>query len=252
MQTYLDPNPGFRAGPAPEREPQPLITPAELLPPAQAAERVYEKGSIVDTIQRMFREADEMAAQGFGYETTESWEREYPSDMVAFREFMRSVQAELRDSPIVQKLRLALKDGRQITAQNLKDVFTAYERAVQTAVKKLSDELSPAQIAKLRHSAQSDLDWTYRDLLIDRVAAGDSADGRVSVQDFFLILNPKARKIQYMDKQEILMTLRHSMAQASTDQLERDLQVVHRHEELAAVQQLQSESDYPQFEQAIH
>lgn len=251
MPTYLDPNPGGRADAPPEREPQPPVTPAELLTPGQAAERVYERGSIAETIQRMFREADEMAAQGVGYETSEYWSREYPADTEAFRRFMRGVQAELRNSAIVRELRVALENGREITVQNIKDVFTAYERAIQASLMKLRDELSPAQLAQLRHSAQSDLDWSYRDLLIDRIAAGDN-DVRTSVQDFFLILNPKARKIQYMDKREILATLKHSMAQASTDQLKRDLQVVHRREDLPAVQQLQSEPDYPQLEQAIH
>lgn len=245
MQTYTDYTPGLPAEQPRELESRPVM-PAEVLSAPEAATRVYEHGSIAEMIQQMFREADEQAAEGIVWTSVETWQREFPADTEVYRDFMIGVQQRLHQRDSVRALRAAVKEGRPITVQDIAAVFRAYEAAVQAMLQSMRGEISLVQFRSLRQAAQSELDWSFRDLLRHHVLASANDDQGLtySPADFFLILNPKARKIDYMNTGEILTTLRHSFAQAGTEQLKRDLQIVHRYEALPAVQSLQSEPEY--------
>ncbi len=251
MQTYSDATSGFRF----ESEPQPYIPPAELMPAPIAAERVYERGSIAEMIQTMFREADEQAASG----QFEAWvpdERREAEmkDPEAFREFLAVIQSKLKESDAVQHLQRATKEGREISSHDIEAVFRAYERALHETLNRLRSDLSPEQLHRLRSAAMSELDWSLRDMISQHVVASADADSELHFDptDFFLLLNPKARKIDYMDSQEVLTTLRRSMSRASKDQLKRDLVIVHHHEAALAVQDLVNQPDFVTIEASIN
>jgi hypothetical protein len=192
----------------------------------------------------MFKEVEQSQDQ---WQSEEYWEQTYPGDTAAYRMFMKEVQAELKQSTNVQDLRRASEAGQEITVHMVEAVFRSYERAIQAAFHRLRDQLHPAQLEQLKTASRSQLDWSYRDLLLEHVAHADAAPTKFAPEDFFLILNPKARKIQYMDKREILTTLRQSMSQGSRDQLKHDLAIIHQYEPIDAGQEMISDNDLTEF-----
>jgi len=232
----------------------PPVMPVEVFPAPVAAQRVYERGSIAEMIQTMFREADERAAMGMMDQP--SYEREGQrevSDPEAFRLLLETLQSKLKESDAVNHLKQAAESGHEISEHDVEAVFRAYERALHDSLQKLRTELSPAQLHRLQYASTSELDWSLRDLITRHVAASAEHDTELhySPADFFLILNPKARKIEYMESSEILGTLRRSMSLSSKDQLKRDLQIVHQSEALPAVQEFIATDDFPTIEKAI-
>ncbi len=250
MQPYSDATAGYRL----ESEPPVYVRPVELMPAPMAAERVYEQGTIASAIQAMFREADERTAAGYIDQPITEYRREAEmSDPDAFREFLSTVQAKLKESDAVKQLRSAAEQGQEITEHDVEAVFRAYERAIHDTLQRLKSELSPEQLHRLKSAAISELDWSLRDMIAEHVTASAEAETelRYDPSDFFLLLNPKARKIDYMGSGEVLNTLRHSMSRASKDQLKRDLIVVHQYEHLPAVQEVAVDPDFIIMENSI-
>lgn len=209
-----------------------------------AAEQVFSEYTVAAALEHMFAEAEQLDAS---WDTVEYWEQAYPSDTAAFRMFMKEVQTELKASANVQDLRQAAKSGEEITVHMVEAVFRSYERAIQAALHHLRDTISPEQLQQLRRSSRTELDWSYRDLLVEHITSDGAAPTRFAPEDFFLILNPKARKVQYMDRQEILATLRHSMAQGSKDALHHDLEIVRRYEPIDVGQEQLTQHDLESF-----
>lgn len=223
---------------------EPVVRPAELYVAPAAAEQTYERFTVAAALEQMFKEAE---TAGDAWQNESYWEQEYPKDTVAFRMFMKEVHSELKQSSNVQELRQAAEAGREITVHMVEAVFRSYERAIQAAFHRLRDTLHPAQLEQLKGASRSQLDWSYRDILIEHVAHADAAPTKFSPEDFFLILNPKARKVQYMDRREILDTLRHSMAQESKGALKRDLQIIREFPPIDAGQTMISDNDLEEF-----
>lgn len=237
---------------APQEQP-PIYPVAEMYPAQEMSVQVanaarFEQYSIGAAIHQMFAEAEQ------GLDQPESWyssyEQEYPSDAEAFRMYMKEVHRELKESSAVQDLRQAVEGGNEVSKDMVQAVFRAYERIVSTAAKRLRTELAPDQLAKLKQAGRNNLDWSYRGLLVERLTQDEDAPTRYSLEDFFLILNPKARKVQYMERQEILNTLSHSMSRGSVneEQLKRDVQVARdfAHEDMNG--ETVTDDDLQQFE----
>lgn len=242
------PTDGSNTTPTLEQDPAPYVIevqPAELMAP-----QVVERYSIAEALQHMFEEADQASAEGWTWESAQWWEQEYPTDTTAFRAYMQEIYSELKRSPAVQELRQANDAGREVTVAMVEAVFRAYERSVQTAARRLRDELAPDQLQRLRAAGRDELDWNYRHLLVEHLTADAGAPIRYSVEDFFLILNPKARKIQYMETKEIVTTLRHSMARGSTDRLQHDVQTIRRFQMDANVQPVTESEEFAELETA--
>lgn len=246
-QGYTD----FTSGAAHEFEPVRPVMPMDVVPAPVAAERVYERGSIAATLQSMFREADERASAGM-YDYAPEFESEQRlKTPEAYRLFLESVQKKLKESDAVHHLQQASETGAEITAHDVEAVFRAYERALRETMKKLRQELTPQQLHNLQSAATSELDWGLRDMITQHVVANADVDVelRYDPTDFFLLLNPKARKIEYMESKEILGVLRRSMSRASKEQLHRDLDIVHRYEALPAVHDALANDEFSSFEQ---
>lgn len=204
---------------------------------------------MVEAIREMFKEADEASdlemANWYG---PEAWAPEYPNDTIAFRKFMSEVQRQLKDNDSIREIKNASTAGEPLTAAMVNNVFRAYARAVQQAYHSLQAELSPAQLWNMKRAGQSELDWGYRHVLLKHLTAV-SAGGEVNCdpQDFFLILNPKARKISYMYKSEILKTLQRSMSTANQTQLQNDLTIISQHAQLPEVQAAVASEEYQTY-----
>lgn len=231
---------------------------AEMYPARETSVQVadmnrFEPYSIGAALHQMFAEAEQ------GLDETRYWEsvyleQEYPNDTEAFRMYMKEVHRELKESSAVQELRQAVEGGHEVTKDMIQAVFRAYERIIGTAANKLRSELAPDQLAKLKQAGRNNLDWSYRGLLVERLTQDDGAPMRYSPEDFFLILNPKARKVQYMERQEILKTLNHSMTRGSVtqEQLKRDVQLAREfaHQDMAG--EIVSDEDLQPFETQLN
>lgn len=207
-----------------EREPFYTIQPAELI-----VGPMYERFSIAEALHQQFVEAENNPVDD--WTSNEFWEQEYPGDAPAYRMYMKEVHSALKESSAVRELRQASKEGYEITESMVQAVFRSYEAAVRTAARRLRETLSTKQLHDLKNAGRNELDWSYRHLLAEHATAEEDAPLKYSIEDFFLILNPKARKVQYMESNEILRTLRHSMSQASTDQLSRDVHTLREYED---------------------
>lgn len=215
-----------------------------------AAEQVidrYEPYSIAATIHAMFAKAEQMEADGQGWGQDLAWERKYPKEHIAFQMFMKEVQLELHGSDAVKALRSAADNKEAITAKMVEDVFSAFERAVATAARRLQDKLRPDQLRQLKRAARHNLDWGYRDLLLERMTANDAGPAHYTPEDFFLILNPKARKVQYMERQEILKSLTYSMSLGTKDRLQQDVNTIRRYQAVNLGQEMLADSDLEHF-----
>lgn len=213
----------------PQQEQPPLQPAIELYPVSTAAEHLvdvqsYESYSIAASINSMFAEAETGADESSFWENR-YFEQEYPNDTEAFRLYMKEVYRELKHSTAVQELRQAAEHGQAITKAMVESVFHAYERIVSTAASRLRSTLSPEQLQTLKQAGRNNLDWSYRGLLMERLTQEEGAPTKYSLEDFFLILNPKARKVQYMEKKEILKSLQHTMSLGTKEQLQHEVQL---------------------------
>jgi len=105
---------------------------------------------------------------------------------------MKEVYRELKQSSAVLDLRRAVDVGQDISRGMVEAVFRAYERIVTSAAEKLRRTLSPEQLTKLKQAGRNNLDWNYRGLLMERLTQDSDAPARYSLEDFFLIINPKS------------------------------------------------------------
>lgn len=226
----------------PEVEPQPYAPTLYTL--EYAVPVVMEQNSYLAQLEQ------QLSAEA-AWEQEAWWEQEYPNDTQAFRMFMQEVQSSLKESDAVHALRLASAEGKTITPEMISAVFRAYELAIDKAKRVLRDTLSPEQLHELKQASRTNLDWSYRHLLAEHATANDDVPLRYSTEDFFLIMNPKARKIEYMQTGEILRTLRHSMSQAGTDALARDVQTIRRFESLPAVQDAMDSQEFTAAEEKL-
>ena len=231
---------------------QPPVAPAaELYAVPEVSRQIadvqpYEQYSIAAAIHSMFEEAEQGVDEINYWESAYS-EQEYPNDTDAFRMYMKEVHRELKQSPAVQELRQAAEAGREITKDVVQAVFLAYERIVASAAGKLRRTLSPEQLSQLKKAGRNNLDWSYRGLLMERLTQSGDVPARYSLEDFFLIINPKARKVQYMERQEILKTLRYTMARGTKEQLQHDVRLTRQHVHKDMAGETVMEHDLQQF-----
>lgn len=240
--TYHPPYPGVSpAETLPIREVQPVM----VMTVPEASQRVYEQGSIAETIQRMFHEMDQNPAAYAQTEQEYAWDV-HPHNPEAYQDVMRNIQDRVKNSDAVRDLVRKVDQQQEISAHDVEAVWRAYEQAFRTAVNAMKSEMSAKQMNVLKFQAHSELDYSFRDVITRHLIAGSEQEMHVDPLDFFLLLNPKARKIDYMSNKEILATLRHSMSvpTMSADRLKNDLRAVewisHRadHKELMASDQV--------------
>lgn len=204
----------------------PEIQPAVYLPAPEAAQRVYERGSIAEMLQRMFNEAEQYPA-AWQSEQDYAWAM-HPSDTVAYQNVIRDIQAAVKHSDAVNSLRQKVEQGTAIEPADVTAVFRAYEQAFRRAVAEHKTSMSARQMNVLKFQARSELDYSFRDVITQHLIAAGERQMKFDPLDFFLLVNPKARKVDYMSKGEILATLRHSMSLPTMtgDRLKNDLRAV--------------------------
>lgn len=218
--------------PFPTQEQPYRVQPVEMVPPPQvynaenAARAAYaERGSYGEILHRMFLEMD-ANPQAYDVSPRDVSHGEMlfgQKDREAFQDVMETVYEGLKSSDIVNDFRF---HGKQVESEHdVEGVFRAYERALKTALEKT--DLTARQEAKLRHAAQSELDYSLRDVITRHALAGTEAgEPTFDPTEYLLILNPKLRKVDYMTSDEILRTLRRSASLESKDRLKDDLRVL--------------------------
>lgn len=193
----------------------------------EAAQRTIERqpGSVADSVRQMMDQWDEKAAE-WNWMAAQWAEREnYPTDNEAFHLFLTDVFKQLKGSSAVQNFRQKMKASTaEVTAYDIEAVFRAYEQALTDAVRRLRPQISQRQVNELQR-AKASLDWGIKDTIVQHILAAQAGDGELhfSAQDFFLLLNPKALRIEYMEAKETLHVIHHIGSRASRDQLVTDL-----------------------------
>lgn len=196
--------------------------------PETAARLAYaERGSYGEVLARMFAEAEANPAAfdpspvDLAYGEMMFGQR----DKDAFQEVMKKVYDGLKSSDIINDFRF---HGRQVESEHdIEGIFRAYSRSLENALKHAN--LTDRQEAALRHAAHSELDFGMRDVITRHAVAGaESGDPTFDPSEYLLILDPKLRKVDYMDSKEILKTLRRSASLESKDRLKADLAVLER------------------------
>lgn len=218
--------------PAPEQAPY-RVQPVEMVPPPTpmvnaetAARAAYaDRGSYGEMLHRMFLEMD-ANPQAYDVSPRDVSHGEMmfgQKDRDAFQDVMEGIYDGLKSSDIVNDFRF---HGKQVESEHdVAGVFQAYERALKTALEK--SDLTVRQEAKLRHAAQSELDFSLRDVITRHALAGvEAGEPTFDPTEYLLILNPKLRKVDYMDTKEILGVLRRSASLESKDRLKDDLRVL--------------------------
>lgn len=207
------------------------VQPAEIIYGMQAesaARLAYqERGSYAEMLSRMFAEA-EAAPDRYDWNPKDDQAVEQSvgkRDSQAFREVMKSMYKRLKESDTINQFRY--HGGHLESEQDVAAVFAAYDRALDKSLEK--SDLSDRQDSRLRFAAKSELDWGLRDLITHHVLS-ESEDRTFEPKDFLLMLNPKIRKVDYMDSKEILGVLRRSASMASKDRLKADLAALRRSE----------------------
>ena len=220
-------NPAYPGVHRAETLPVPEIQPAVYVPFPEAAQRVYERGSIAETLQRMFNEADQMPVSYWQPESEYVWDV-HPTDTEAYQTVLHEIQDRLKHSGAVKNITRKVEAHESITASDVEAVFHYYEKTFREVVAKHKSTMTAKQMNVLKFQAQSELDYSFRDVLTQHLISGSENVLKSDPMDFFLLVNPKARKIDYMSSGEILSTLRHSMSipTMSTDRLKHDLRAV--------------------------
>lgn len=220
------------ASPFPALEQQYRVQPVELVPPpslypAETAARLAyaERGSYGEVLSRMFAEIDANPAAFDPRPVDQTYAETMfgQRDKEAFQEVMTKIYDGLKQSDIINDFRF---HGKQVESEHdVAGVFRAYERSLENALKQAC--LTDRQAAQLRHAAHSELDYSLRDVITRHAVAGaEAGDPAFDPSEYLLILDPKLRKVDYMDSKEILKTLRRSASLESKDRLKGDLTVL--------------------------
>ncbi|MBI3572823.1 MAG: hypothetical protein HY092_01320 [Candidatus Kerfeldbacteria bacterium] len=202
----------------------------------QAARLAYaERGSYGEVLSRMFAEA-ENTPEAYSWTSNDSafGHEVFSRDAEAFQEVLTRLYARLKESDAVDHLR----HHQPESAHDIEAAYRAYDQALDQAMKKST--LSSKQEARLKFAAHSELDWSLRELVADHLLADEDAELRHQPKDFLLMLNPKIRKVDYMESGEILAVLRRSSSLASKDRLKADLKVLKSNDRAAAKEALNS------------
>lgn len=209
-------------------QPVEMVPPPALYSPDTAARLAYaERGSYGEALARMFAEAEANPAAydpspaDHSYGETLFGQR----DKEAYQEVMTKVYDGLKSSDIINDFRF---HSRQVESEHdIEAIFRAYSRSLESALKHAN--LTAGQEAALRHASHSELDFGMRDIITRHAVAGAEADDPTfDPSEYLLILDPKLRKVDYMDSKEILKTLRRSASLESKDRLKADLAVLER------------------------
>lgn len=216
--------------PAPEQsnriQPVELVPSPPLYPPETAARLAYaERGSYGETLAKMFAEIDVNPA-AFDVQPADLMYGETifdQRDKDAYQDVMKKIYDGLKHSDIINDFRF---HGKQVESEHdVEAVFRAYERSLESALKRT--HLTDRQEAQLRHAAHSELDFGLRDVITRHAIAGaEAGEPTFDPSEYLMILDPKLRKVDYMDSKEILKTLRRSASLESKDRLKADLAVL--------------------------
>ncbi len=153
-------------------------------------------------------------------------ETPYTSSREVFHEFMSAVMDYVKEQPSFQHLKsLAATDPGSITKFDIEPVFEAYERGLRTAFREMKMDLTRPQRSELEQ-ALAELNWSYKDVIANHVLA--LSDGAEHLEydpaDIFLLVNPKARRIEYTSTTEARNLIQHFGSTLNKDVITRDLQ----------------------------
>lgn len=210
--------------PAQEAAPA-FFRPASPEMPAPAAiieQRNYD--NLGAMLQQMFAEADALPPQAMLEESPREEREGYATDREVYHDFLSIVMKGMKDSGLVTAVREKAKaHPDEIGEQDIKDVYRAYELSLRKALRIMKPDLNPPQRTDVQE-AIAHLDWSYKDVIANHVMA--MSDGSENLQydttDFLLLLNPKARKIEYTTSEEARRLVTHFGSRLDKDTIARD------------------------------
>ncbi len=222
-----------------EQDPQPYIRPVEIM-----AGPVFERFSIAEALHQQFAEAEAQQYYIEQIQQPEYWAKEYPRDVDAYRMYMQKVLTNLNESSAVHELRQAVKNGEEVTDFMCDAVERSLKRAEERALHQLSDVLSEAQIKKLHTVSTSQINYSVRDLLAERLAASEEIPLRRQKKVISFLADPKMRNVRYMSSGEILHSLRNTLSTSNQDQLKREVDTIRRFESVPDVHEAMDTEEF--------
>lgn len=232
--------------PVPEQQPRP-VTP-EVLHPQYAMLQPVSRVEVVQALARpatpetmpaiverdysnigqafheAFLQADQLPPMFIERDMDET--SVYSSEREVLHEFMEAVMDYLKDQPSFQHLKkLAETDPAAITKFDIDPVFEAYERGLRTAFREIKVDLTRPQRNELQQ-ALAELNWSYKDVIANHVLALSEGASQLEYDpmDIFLLVNPKARRIEYTSTSEARHLIQHFGSTMTKDVITRDLQ----------------------------
>lgn len=121
------------------------------------------------------------------------------ADVIVYREVFSAILDELKTSDIVRAARAKVEqDGYEsLTEQDRDGLLRAFDRARANALRKV--DLSDAQERRLRFAMTSELNYGLRHYI------------REGTPEDWMILDPKLRRVDFMDTTHVLRYLRNSL-----------------------------------------
>lgn len=213
-----------RRAPAPEATRtffQP-VTPDMPAPATIIGERNYE--NLGAMLHQMFLEADQLPPAPLEEESPREQRDGYATDREAYHEFLGIVMKGMKESGLVNAVREKCKaHPDQIGEQDIQDIYRAYELSLRKALRIMKPDLNPPQRSELQE-AVTHLDWSYKDVIANHVLAMSAGQEGLQYDstDFLLLLNPKARKIEYTTTAEAKRLVQHFGSRFDKETIVRD------------------------------
>lgn len=197
-------------------------TPEMPRPAAIIQERGYD--NLGSMLQAMFAEADAMPPQWIEEESPREQQEVYYTESEIWHDFLKLVLQKMKESDTLKEIRLRCEsDPASITEADIPRMYAVYERSLRAALQIMKPDLNPPQ----RHGVEEvvrHLDWSYKDVIASHVMAMQSGAEQLTydTNDFLLLLNPKARKIDYTTTEEARRLVTHFGSKLSKDVIARD------------------------------
>ncbi len=172
---------------------------AELRESARPASWLERSGvSETDLGRQLQARLEAMEAPSYEFRPVDANEIVEASDLEVYRELMSAILDELKHSDVVRAARGKVKgEGYEaLTDIERSALLDAFDRARRKAFERV--EMSEEQRRRLQHAATSELNYSLRHYI------------REGTPEDWMVLDPKARPVDFMNTTEVLRYLKNS------------------------------------------
>jgi len=197
-------------------------TPEMPRPAMIITERGYD--NLGTMLHAMFAEEDALPPQWIDEESPREQQDAYVTDREVWHDFLGLVMQKMKESDTLKEIRLRCQtEPESISEADIPRIYAVYERSLRAALEIMKPDLNPPQ----RHGVEDvvrHLDWSYKDVIANHLMAMQSGAEEMTYDttDFLLLLNPKARKIEYTTTEEARRLVSHFGSKLSKDTIVRD------------------------------